>query len=77
MKRTQIYLDETIFDFLKKESKVEHKSISEIIRESIKKRMDNRRDDIIRRMESVFGIWKNRELDVNEYITNLRKDRKL
>jgi len=33
MKRTQIYIDDEMFSFLEKESKLKNKSISELIRE--------------------------------------------
>jgi predicted nucleic acid-binding protein len=77
MKRTQIYIDETTFDFLEKESRIGHKTISEIIRESIRIRMVNKQNEIIKKMEAIFGRWGDKEIDVNSYIRKLRKDRKL
>lgn len=77
MKRTQIYLDETTFEFLKKESQVENKSISEIIRESVRERMKHSKSGIKRGINSAFGIWKNRKFDTDEYIRNLRRDREI
>ncbi len=56
MKRTQIYIDEDTFGFLEKESKIEKKSISEIIRENIKVKMKNRNNEIIKKMKSVYGV---------------------
>ncbi len=75
MKRTQIYIDDDIFSFLEKESKTVHRSISEIIRESIKEKYQYQSNVLIKRMNAVFGIWKKKNLDVNKYIRTMRKDR--
>lgn len=77
MKRTQIYIDENTYKLLKKESKITGKTISELIRESIKGKMNRRVDEILRRTEDVYGIWKDREFDTQEYIRDLRRDRNL
>ncbi len=77
MRRTQIYIDEKFYRLLKKESKTTGKTMSEIIRESIKNRMNRRVEEILRRTEAVYGIWKNRKFDVEEYIRELRRDRNL
>lgn len=77
MKRTQIYIDENTYKLLKKESKITGKTISELIRESIKGKMNRRVDEILRRTEEVYGIWKDREFDTQEYIRDLRRDRNL
>ncbi len=74
MKRTQIYIDDTTFDFLQQESKIQKKTISQIIRESIRRRMSDRREEMIRKMEAVYGIWKDRNIDVDTYIRDLRQD---
>ncbi|HNZ27815.1 MAG TPA: CopG family transcriptional regulator [Spirochaetota bacterium] len=75
MKRTQIYLDEEMFDYLETESKLHSKSISELIRESIKEKIQGRNRNLLKNMKKVFGIWKNHKFDVDEYISDLRKDR--
>lgn len=77
MRRTQIYIDEKFYRLLKKESKTTGKTMSEIIRESIKNRMNRRVEEILRRTEAVYGIWKDRKFDVEEYIRELRRDRNL
>ncbi len=77
MRRTQIYIDEKFYRLLKKESKTTGKTMSELIRESIKKRMNRRVEEILRRTEAVYGIWKDRKFDVEEYIRELRRDRNL
>ena len=77
MKRTQIYIDENIYSYLEKESKIKRTSISKIIRESIQERMSGKTLKIIKSMERVSGIWKDRDFDVDKYIRTARKDRKL
>ena len=75
MKRTQIYIDDDTFSYLKKESKTSHKSISEIIRSSIKDKYEYRSDILLKRLNSIFGIWANNNFDVDKYIRDIRKDR--
>lgn len=77
MKRTQIYLDEKIYSSLKKESKIKGLSISEIIRESIQNRLNRKIQKILKTTDDICGIWKDRKLDVDKYIRNVRKDRAL
>jgi hypothetical protein len=77
MKRTQIYLDESTYKLLKKESKITGKTISELIRKSIEGKINQRVDEIVRRTEVVYGMWKDKRFDVEEYISDLRKDRNL
>jgi len=77
MKRTQIYLDEDIFAVLERESKVTKKSISELIRESIHEKYSYNSGKIIKHLKAVFGIWSDKDIDVDTYIRNIRKDRKL
>lgn len=77
MKRTQIYIDESTYKLLKKESKITGKTVSQLIRESIRGRVGKKADEILRRTEEVYGLWKDREFDVEEHIRDLRKDRKL
>jgi len=76
MKRTQIYLDEDTYDYLKKESAVKHLSVSEVIRDSIREKMNRKIQKIMRAAEKVSGIWKDKEIDVERHIRTLRKDRK-
>lgn len=75
MKRTQIYIDEDTFGFLEKESKIEKKSISEIIRESIKVKMKNRNNEIIKKMKSVYGVQQDKKVNGDECVRKMRKDR--
>jgi len=77
MRRTQIYIDESTYKTLKKESEISGKTISEIIRESLRGKINKKIDNILRRTKDVYGIWKDRELEVKKFVRDLRRDRKL
>ena len=62
MRRTQIYLEEDTFKHLAQESKKLKTTISEIIRQSIKSKIKNNADILIRRMEKVAGIWADKKM---------------
>ena len=76
MKRTQIYLDDETYVYLKKESELKHLSISEVIRAGIREKMNRRVQKILKATNKVSGIWEDRSLDVESHIRSLRKDRK-
>jgi len=75
MKRTQIYLDEETFEYLKVESNLRGITISEVIRESIKDKRHQSKEKILSALDEVVGVWKNRRLDTEKYIRGLRRDR--
>ncbi len=75
MKRTQIYLDDEIYLFLKKESSSSGKTISEIIRETLKEKLNKDIIKIISSAENISGLWNDREFDTYDYVRNLREDR--
>ena len=76
MKRTQIYLDDETYVYLKKESELKHLSISEVIRAGIREKMNRRVQKILKATNKVSGILEGRPLDVESHIRSLRKDRK-
>ena len=70
--------DEEIYSFLKKESILSGKTISEIIRDTLKNRIRKDADNLIKSIRSVSGLWQDRiNMDVDEYIRNIREDRHL
>ncbi len=75
MKRTQIYLAEETIRQLKNESKKSGKSISAIIRESIRSREKNNVGRILAGLDEAYGAWKGRTSDVERDIRDLRRDR--
>ncbi|MEW6088648.1 MAG: ribbon-helix-helix protein, CopG family [bacterium] len=77
MKRTQIYIDENMFNFLEREGKAEHKSVSELVRESLDEKVRYKISDMLKKTEKVFGIWKDKKISAEDYVRNMRKDRKI
>jgi hypothetical protein len=61
---------------LKKESRLKGLSISEIIRESVQKKLGSKVEKMLRATDSVSGLWKDRRFDVDGFIRAARKDRK-
>jgi len=56
MRRTQIYLDEEIYAYLKRESILRKKTVSELIREALKEKMTNRQKRILKALNEVKGL---------------------
>ncbi|OGV20565.1 MAG: hypothetical protein A2X47_12725 [Lentisphaerae bacterium GWF2_38_69] len=77
MHRTQIYLDDEIYKFLEKEKRKSHLSYSEIIRLNIKSNIKNRYSAILNRMEKVSGVWDDESQSPEEYVDNIRRDRRI
>ena len=77
MKRTQIYIDNAVFSALQKESELEKRTISDIIRESLKNSMEQKINRMLHSAEGAFGIQKNTRKKPGEIIRELRKDRNI
>jgi hypothetical protein len=75
MKRTQIYLDENMLDLLRRQSKAEKKTISEIIRQTMEAHLQKNVGRIRSQVDRVTGIRSDREGDVDQYVRSLRQDR--
>ncbi len=75
MKRTQIYIDENMYKLLEVESKIEKKTISEIIRETIESRLQANVEKLIVKAERIRGLRKDKVNNVDGYIKTLRRDR--
>jgi hypothetical protein len=76
MHRTQIYLDDIIYEYLEKEKRKTKLSFSEIIRNNIKQNIQNNYKSIIDKMEKAAGSWENTKESPEQYVRKLRKDRK-
>ena len=73
MKRTQIFLDDDIYKFLKEESKKTGKTISKLIREKLRKEIKQNSENLLKNMQHIAGIWSYQMEDVDNFIRNLRK----
>ncbi len=78
MRRTQIYLDDEIYEILKKESLILGKSASQIIRENLKKNLVNKSNKISDAIDDSKGAWKdNPDFKINDFIRKLRKGNRI
>ncbi|WP_297454341.1 ribbon-helix-helix protein, CopG family [Persephonella sp.] len=77
MKRTQIYLDEEIYKYLKAESKRTGKSLSEIIREKLRTDLKKSKENLLKAIEETAGIWQYKTDNVEEALRNLRKGKRI
>ena len=77
MKRTQIYLDEEIYQYLKEESKKTGKSISELIREELKKEMNQNKENLLKAIKEVAGIWNYQTENVEDFIRSIRRGKRI
>jgi len=78
MRRTQIYLSDDLYFELKNRSRKSKKSISEVIRQTLKENlMSNKKEQILSSVNEAFGLWQNREFDIDFYIRNIRKGTRL
>ena len=76
MKRTQIYIDDNTYKYLRKESETRHVTVSEVIRQSIRERMNKKTQKALKAADRAFGLWRNRDFDVEKHIRDIRKDRR-
>jgi predicted CopG family antitoxin len=77
MHRTQIYLDDAIYEYLEIEKKKTKLSFSEIIRINIKQNIRNNSQTIMDKMEKAAGSWANETETPENYIRRIRKDRQI
>ena len=74
MKRTQLYLNDSLFEKLKKMGQKENKTISELVREGLEKAYFSVKQS--EALETIRGLWGDRKLDTARYIRSLREDRR-
>jgi len=79
MKRTQLYLNETIWKSLHIRARQSGTSISELVRQAVREKYGRSPDSRQQAMMAVVGIWKDREdlPDSNTYVRQLRKGKRL
>lgn len=71
MNRTQIYLDEQFSEALKRQSKIQKKKISQIIREILRDSLLSNKNKAVS-VSDLAGIWSTRNFDTDKYVRNLR-----
>lgn len=75
MKRTQLYLEEDLWDTLHAHARRQGTTISDLVRKAARERYMNDHEQRQADMMAVVGLWKNRTdlPDTGTYIRNLRK----
>lgn len=73
--RTQIYLDEQLSEALKRQSKIQKKKVSQIIREILRESLLSNKNKALS-VSDLAGIWSDRNFDTDEYVRNLRTSKR-
>ena len=79
MRRTQLYLDEHLWNALHARARSGKTSISELVRAAVRDRYLGKRDEQAKAMQEFVGIRKSRSesVDAVEYIRSLRRGDRL
>ena len=79
MRRTQLYLDDHLWNALHACARSRKTTVSELVREAVRECYLGRRDEQMRAMREVVGIRKQRSapLDAVEYVRSLRRGNRL
>ena len=77
--RTQLYLDDQLWNALHARAKAEKTTISELVREAVRGSYFSKQDQRAKAMQEFVGICKDRykDLDSVEYIRGLRRGDRL
>jgi Arc/MetJ family transcription regulator len=79
VRRTQLYLDDDLWNALHSRAASQRTTVSELVREAVRERYFGRRDEQMKAMREFVGIRKERSgtLDAVEYVQNLRRGDRL
>jgi hypothetical protein len=79
MRRTQLYIDDHLWNALHTQARSRKTSVSELVREAVRDRYLGKRDEQAKAMQEFVGIRKNRSesLDAVEYVRALRRGGRL
>lgn len=75
MRRTQLYLDESLWSVLHREARSRKTSVSELVRQAARERYMSRLEERSRAMKALVGLRAERDdlPDTEEYVRELRK----
>jgi metal-responsive CopG/Arc/MetJ family transcriptional regulator len=79
MRRTQLYLDDHLWNALHARARSRKTSISELVRDAVRDRYLGKREEQAKAMQEFVGIRKNRaqSIDAVAYIRSLRRGDRL
>ena len=80
MKRTQLYLDDDLWNALHNRARTEKTTISHLVRQAARERYLGNLDDREKAMKALVGIWKDRTdlpESTEEYVRSMRRDTRM
>lgn len=79
MRRTQLYLDDHLWNALHARARSRKTTISELVREAVREHYLGSREQQMKAMQEFVGIRRDRSegLDAEQYIRNLRRSDRL
>lgn len=79
VRRTQLYLDDHLWNALHSRARSRKTTVSELVREAVRERYLGRRDEQMKAMQEFVGIRKERSepVDAVEYVRTLRRGDRL
>jgi hypothetical protein len=79
MKRTQLYMEEDVWNVLQIQAKESRTTISELVRQAVREKYLNNKSKRREALLSAIGIWKDRTdlPDTETYVRSLRNDKRL
>ena len=80
MKRTQLYLDDDLWNALHNRARIEKTTISHLVRQDARERYLGNLDERRKAMKALVGIWKDRTdlpESTEEYVRSLRRDTRM
>ena len=79
MRRTQLYLDDDLWNMLHERAASEGTTVSDLVRKAVRERYPvTNKEERRKAMMAVVGIWKDRTdlPDTDEYLRSLRQDKR-
>lgn len=79
MKRTQLYLDDDLWQTLHANAKTQRTTISDLVRKAVREKYSIDFEARRKAMMGIVGIWKDRDdlPDTEEYVRSLRRGNRL
>ena len=79
MRRTQLYLDDQLWNALRAAARSRKTTVSELVREAIRERYFGKHEERMKAMQDFVGIRKDEPdpIDAVEYVRSLRKDSRM
>lgn len=79
MRRTQLYLDDDLWNALHAHARREHTTISDLVRRAARERYLTGQEERGHAMRAIIGMWKDRPefSDTDEYVRTLRRGDRL